>query len=219
MQRSLRTTTGILREPSITPCGTLLHRIHQASRTATSTESRHVSQSTSPNQANAYCSTLATKYVPASPLSTKQMAGLHPTSTPKLRHVRSITHVRPALSLALLSLTHQLPDDDYALSQLAAALGKDADAAHFKARAFSAPFTIFNNATGFMEARNASGPWAGQTAGWTEGDMWAYTFDVVHDVPELIKRRGGEAEFVAFLDEHFDGGEYEPSWFEGSAHA
>ncbi|KAI0666060.1 glycoside hydrolase family 92 protein [Trametes maxima] len=96
--------------------------------------------------------------------------------------------------------------DDYALSVLAAALGKDADAAHFRERAFSAPFTIFNNDTGFMEARNADGAWAGQNAGWTEGDMWAYTFDVVHDVPALIARRGGNKSFVEFLDEHFDGG-------------
>ena len=97
-------------------------------------------------------------------------------------------------------------DDDYAVSVLASALGKDADAEFFRARAFSAPFTIFNNATGFMEARNLSGAWAGQDAGWTEGDMWAYTFDVVHDVPALIARRGGNASFVAFLDEHFNGG-------------
>ncbi|CDO69451.1 Glycoside Hydrolase Family 92 protein [Trametes cinnabarina] len=96
--------------------------------------------------------------------------------------------------------------DDYAVSVLASALGKDADAAFFRARAFSAPFTIFNNATGFMEARNANGSWAGQDAGWTEGDMWAYTFDVVHDVPALIARRGGNKSFVEFLDEHFNGG-------------
>ncbi|KAI0766209.1 glycoside hydrolase family 92 protein [Trametes elegans] len=96
--------------------------------------------------------------------------------------------------------------DDYALSALAAALGKDADAIRFRERAFSAPFTIFNNETGFMEARNASGAWAGQDAGWTEGDMWAYTFDVVHDVPALIERRGGNKSFVQFLDEHFNGG-------------
>ena len=59
-----------------------------------------------------------------------------------------------------------------------------------------------------MEARNASGAWAGQNAGWTEGDMWAYTFDVVHDVDGLIEHRGGNASFVQFLDEHFDGGEW-----------
>ncbi|KAI0820667.1 glycoside hydrolase family 92 protein [Trametes gibbosa] len=96
--------------------------------------------------------------------------------------------------------------DDYAVSVLASALGKTEDAARFRTRALSAPFTIFNNDTGFMEARNANGSWAGQDAGWTEGDMWAYTFDVVHDVSALAVRRGGNASFVAFLDKHFDGG-------------
>ena len=89
---------------------------------------------------------------------------------------------------------------------LAAALSKDDWATKLRERAFAAPFSIFNNETGFMEARNADGSWAGQDAGWTEGDMWAYTFDVVHDVPGLVARRGGNASFVAFLDEHFDGG-------------
>ncbi|OCH93281.1 glycoside hydrolase family 92 protein [Obba rivulosa] len=96
--------------------------------------------------------------------------------------------------------------DDYAVSVLAATLNKTDDASFFRSRAMTAPFTIFNNDTGFMEARNANGSWAGQDAGWTEGDMWAYTFDVVHDVNGLIQRRGGNASFVAFLDEHFDGG-------------
>ena len=40
----------------------------------------------------------------------------------------------------------------------------------------------------------------------TSGDMWAYSFDVVHDIPRLIRERGGNASFVKSLDEHFDGG-------------
>ena len=99
-------------------------------------------------------------------------------------------------------------DDDWAVATLAELLGYTENATYFRQRAQTHPFSIFNNATGFMEARNASGAWAGQDEGWTEGDMWAYTFDVVHDVPALIARRGGEAGFVEFLDEHFDGGAY-----------
>jgi putative alpha-1,2-mannosidase len=38
------------------------------------------------------------------------------------------------------------------------------------------------------------------------GDMWAYSFDVVHNIPRLIQERGGNASFVQSLDEHFDGG-------------
>jgi len=30
-----------------------------------------------------------------------------------------------------------------------------------------------------MEARNSDGSWAGEDAGWTEGDHWAYSLDVM----------------------------------------
>ncbi|KAJ7124454.1 glycosyl hydrolase family 92-domain-containing protein [Mycena epipterygia] len=96
--------------------------------------------------------------------------------------------------------------DDYALYRLAAALGKPSSiVTALHDRAMSAPLTLFNNATGFMEARTASGAWAGPDAGWTEGDKWAYSFDVVHDVPTLVRLRGGNVSFVRSLDEHFDG--------------
>ena len=97
-------------------------------------------------------------------------------------------------------------DDDYAVSIAAKHVNNSADDAFFLNRSMTTPFTIFNNATGFMEARDASGDWAGQDAGWTEGDMWAYSFDVVHAVDKLIAARGGKAGFVRSLDEHFDGG-------------
>ena len=93
------------------------------------------------------------------------------------------------------------------MAAVADALGKHDEAAFFRARAFSAPWTLFNIERGFMEARTADGAWAGADVGWTEGDMWAYTLDVLHDVGTLIERKGGNASFVRFLDEHFDGGE------------
>ena len=100
-----------------------------------------------------------------------------------------------------------LVDDDFAISVLAGLLNKTNEEVFFRERAMKNPFTIFNPATGFMEARNASGAWAGPDNGWTEGDKWAYTFDVVQDIPGLIERKGGNKSFVEFLDEHFDGGE------------
>ena len=33
-----------------------------------------------------------------------------------------------------------------------------------------APFVLYNDLTGFMEARNKDGSWAGGTRGWTEGE-------------------------------------------------
>jgi len=73
------------------------------------------------------------------------------------------------------------------------------------------PWLIFNATTGFMEARNSSGAWAGSAAGWTEGDEWIYTFDVVQDVPGLIQHKGGNSSFVTFLDEYFNGGHNDPT--------
>ena len=60
-----------------------------------------------------------------------------------------------------------------------------------------------------MEARNADGSWAGEDQGWTEGDKWAYTFNVVQDIPSLIERKGGKEDFVRCLDEHFEGGTFQ----------
>ncbi|KIJ59754.1 glycoside hydrolase family 92 protein [Hydnomerulius pinastri MD-312] len=96
--------------------------------------------------------------------------------------------------------------DDFAVSVLAGVLGKTDEQAFFLNRSMINPFTIFNPATGFMEARKANGSWAGPTRGFTEGDKWAYTFDVVQDIPGLVAHKGGNASFVEFLDEHFDGG-------------
>jgi len=98
-------------------------------------------------------------------------------------------------------------DDDYAVAEFARAMGKPADIVDFLyQRALSAPFTLYNNESGFMEARNANGSWAGESQGWTEGDKWAYSFDVVHDVTTLIEKRGGRESFVLSLDQHFQGG-------------
>ncbi|KAF8518825.1 alpha-1,2-mannosidase [Hysterangium stoloniferum] len=95
--------------------------------------------------------------------------------------------------------------DDFACSVVARETGHD-DVADFLLARSQNYRTIFNNDTGFMEARFSNGSFAGEDAGWTEGDKWAYTFDVIHDIPGLIELKGGNASFVEFLDEHFNGG-------------
>lgn len=61
-------------------------------------------------------------------------------------------------------------DDDYAAYVLALHLGKPQTITDFLyERAMRTPFSIYNNATGFMEARNANATWAGPDNGWTEG--------------------------------------------------
>ncbi|KAG6836167.1 hypothetical protein H0H93_010715 [Arthromyces matolae] len=95
--------------------------------------------------------------------------------------------------------------DDYAVYKVALALGKPANITDFLLeRSLRAPTTIYNNDTGFVEARDANGSWA--------GDKWIYSFDAIQDIPGLIERRGGNQSFVASLDAHFDGGHnYHPN--------
>jgi putative alpha-1,2-mannosidase len=84
-------------------------------------------------------------------------------------------------------------------------MGAAADAAHLATRAKSYA-NLWNGHTGFMEARLSDGSFAGPDAGWTEGDHWAYSLNVMHDVPGLIALMGGKDTFVAFLDTHFTHG-------------
>ncbi|KAL7416786.1 glycoside hydrolase family 92 protein [Mrakia frigida] len=95
--------------------------------------------------------------------------------------------------------------DDYAVSLIAQTAGHPEDAAFYLNRSQSYR-TIFNSETSFMEARWANGSWAGREEGWTEGDEWAYTFDVCHDIAGLVELKGGKKSFIQFLDEHFDSG-------------
>jgi putative alpha-1,2-mannosidase len=61
-------------------------------------------------------------------------------------------------------------DDDYAAYKLGVALGKPVNVTSWLFDwALRAPFTLYNDRTGVMEARNADGSWAGKDRGWTEG--------------------------------------------------
>lgn len=95
--------------------------------------------------------------------------------------------------------------DDWCVAQVAKAVGKlDVYQALMK-RSLNYR-NQFNPATGFMQARQEDGRWAGENDGWTEGDKWAYTFAVMHDVPGLIQLMGGKEKFNELLDRHFAGG-------------
>ncbi len=95
--------------------------------------------------------------------------------------------------------------DDYAVASVAKAVGDDKGARAYLRRSL-AYRTLFNPATGFMQARNLDGSWAAPTEGWTEGDQWVYLFAALHDIPGTIALLGGDAAFNAKLDAHFSGG-------------
>jgi len=95
--------------------------------------------------------------------------------------------------------------DDWCVAQIAKKLGKTADYEFFLKRSLNYEH-VFNPATGFMQAKNSDGSWAGEKDGWTEGDHWVYTFAVLHDEPGLLQLMGGADKYNALLDEHFRGG-------------
>jgi predicted alpha-1,2-mannosidase len=103
------------------------------------------------------------------------------------------------------SSTQEEAYDDYAVAQVAKAVGKTDDYAFFMRRS-TAYRNLFNPARGFMQARNADGGWASPEEGWTEGDQWVYLFAALHDVPGVVRLLGGPQAAAAKLDEHFEGG-------------
>ncbi|TKA74626.1 hypothetical protein B0A55_05971, partial [Friedmanniomyces simplex] len=95
--------------------------------------------------------------------------------------------------------------DDFAASVVAEHAG-DLENAQLLLNRSQSYHTLYNNATSFMEAKNANGTWAGSEQGWTEGDDWVYTFNVMHDPEGLAAMMGGRDKLKAKLDAHFDGG-------------
>jgi predicted alpha-1,2-mannosidase len=95
--------------------------------------------------------------------------------------------------------------DDWCVAQIAKKLGKTVEYEFFLKRSLNYEH-VFNAATGFMQAKNSDGSWAGEKDGWTEGDHWVYTWAVLHDIPGLMQLMGGADKYNALLDEHFSGG-------------
>jgi predicted alpha-1,2-mannosidase len=95
--------------------------------------------------------------------------------------------------------------DDFAVAQVAKAIGNQRDYKFFLRRSRNYK-NLFNAARGFMQARNADGSWADPEKGWTEGDQWVYLFAPLHDIAGVMALLGGEERFNAQLDAHFAGG-------------
>ncbi|KAI1455980.1 glycoside hydrolase family 92 protein [Annulohypoxylon moriforme] len=96
--------------------------------------------------------------------------------------------------------------NDAACAVVARAVGNVNEATALEKRAKNYA-KIWDEETQFMRARNENGTWANETWGWTEGDKWVYTFDVLHDADGLASLfTGGRQGMKAKLDEHFDGG-------------
>jgi predicted alpha-1,2-mannosidase len=103
--------------------------------------------------------------------------------------------------------------DDSCIARFARALGKNDIAEKYFAR--SQNWTnVFDPSTGFMRGRNADGSWVTPFGEkeinsinfneYTEANAWQYNFFVLHNLPGLIEKLGGDDKFTARLDEMFD---------------
>ena len=98
---------------------------------------------------------------------------------------------------------------DFALSRLAAALGKTEDAKKYAAQAQNYR-KLYDEESGWMRGRNQDGSWATpfNPLKWgdafTEGNSLHYSWSVMQDVQGLIDLMGGDEKFVDRLDSIFD---------------
>ncbi len=113
------------------------------------------------------------------------------------------------------SKTLEFAYDDYALSKLAASLGKYDDAEMFYERSKNYR-NVWNPEAGFFDGRNSDGTfpkhfndqvWADF---YTEGTAWQWLWFVPHDVPGLMKLMGGRKAFAEKLDFMFRKSHKEP---------
>jgi predicted alpha-1,2-mannosidase len=103
--------------------------------------------------------------------------------------------------------------DDACIARLAKALGKDVLAEKYARRSQNWE-NVFDPSTGFMRGKNADGSWVTPFGTnemnsinfneYTEANAWQYNFFVLHNIPGLIDKLGGDEKFVARLDEMFD---------------
>lgn len=109
-----------------------------------------------------------------------------------------------------VSKTLEYAYDDYAVAQMAKALGKMDDYHYFMKRAGYYK-NIYDRQTGFMRGRDSQGNWRTpfdpqgfvQGGDFTEGTSWQYSWYVPHDVPGLIQLMGGKEAFLDRLDQLF----------------
>lgn len=107
------------------------------------------------------------------------------------------------------SMTMEYAYDDWTIARLARSLSENSVAAQFGKRAENWKI-LFDEKAGFARAKMINGEWKTpfdpmHTAneGFIEGNAWNYSLYVPHDIPELIRKMGGNDRFCKHLDSLF----------------
>jgi predicted alpha-1,2-mannosidase len=109
-----------------------------------------------------------------------------------------------------VSLTTEFALDDFALANLADALGHADDAAHLRAR-MTGYRGLYDSASGFLRARNDDGSLAHPgtfdplvlSDEYVEANAWHSLWAAPHDVDGLVTLLGGQDAFIARLTDFF----------------
>ncbi len=117
------------------------------------------------------------------------------------------------------SRTMEYAYDDFAIAEVAEALGRTDAAAKYRRRSLFWA-NLWDKTFQSVRPRYADGRWLVPfnreltTKSWAspfyEGSPWQYSTYVPHDVQGLINRTGGDAPFVAWLDQFFAANDYDP---------
>ncbi len=98
--------------------------------------------------------------------------------------------------------------DDFAVAQMARALGKDEDYRTFIGRAKNYR-NLYDPRVGFMRGKKSDGSWIEpfDPLAWggvyTEGNAWQWLWSVQQDIPGLMELMGGKEAFIQKLDSLF----------------
>jgi predicted alpha-1,2-mannosidase len=98
--------------------------------------------------------------------------------------------------------------DDFAVAQMAKALGRMDDYKTFIARSKNYR-NVYDPSVGFMRGRKSDGSWLVpfDPLAWggvyTEGNAWQWLWSVQQDIPGLMELMGGRGEFIKKLDSLF----------------
>jgi predicted alpha-1,2-mannosidase len=113
------------------------------------------------------------------------------------------------------SRTLEYAYNDFTVSEVADAVGNKVDAEKFRQRSLGA-YVLFHPGKKLFWAKTETGQWIpdvdprktvmGWSSSFYEGNAWQYRFSMPHDMAGLIARCGGDASFIAILDEYFDTG-------------
>jgi predicted alpha-1,2-mannosidase len=118
-----------------------------------------------------------------------------------------------------VSITQEYNISDYAISQLALALGKQEDNIKFFEQSLSYR-KLLDKSYNLLRPKYSNGSWYTpfnpnkganfeKNVGYIEGNAWQYAFMNPHDVKGMITLMGGETPFVNLLDYVFNNNQYD----------